>query len=54
MKETYLIPNMTPGPYEITITAPGFSTLKQTVRLEVGAKFGLDAHLTVGNAVTTG
>lgn len=46
---TYVIPALPTGEYEVTATASGFSTYKQTnVVLEVGQRRGLDIQLTVG------
>ena len=44
----YVFPNLYPGRYEVTATAPGFQTTKQVVTVTVGAKLGLDFHLQVG------
>ncbi len=48
----YVFPNLVPSTYEVTVTAPGFETLKQTATVGVGGKIGLDFHLTVGNVQT--
>src|SRR2546428_3982641 len=44
----YAFPNLLPGRYDLQATAPNFQTTKQTVMVTVGAKIGLDFHLTVG------
>ena len=49
----YVIPNLGPGDYEVTITSSGFTTLKQKVTVAVGSKVGVDAHLEVGSTTTT-
>jgi hypothetical protein len=48
----FVVSNLTPGEYEVTISAPNFATQKRQVSLAVGAKVGVDAHLAVGNAST--
>ncbi len=49
---SYVFANLQSGTYEITASAPGFETLKQTVVVAVGSKVGLDSHLTIGSAAT--
>ena len=49
----YAVTNLLPGEYTVTVEATGFSTFKQNVIVTVGAKVGVDAHLTVGNASST-
>jgi outer membrane receptor protein involved in Fe transport len=49
---TYVIPSLLPGTYEVTATAPGFQTTKQTVTVNVGARVGLDIHLVLGTTTT--
>jgi hypothetical protein len=44
----YVFPNLLPGSYEVAGSAPNFQTTKQTVTVAVGAKLGLDLHLSVG------
>ena len=44
----YTAPNLTPGDYEITVTAPGFSTAHTKATLTVGAKVELSLALTIG------
>ena len=44
----YVFPNLLPGRYEVSATANGFQTTKQTVTVTVGAQVGLDFHLQVG------
>jgi hypothetical protein len=49
----YVTPPLAPGDYNIQIEAPGFKSVVEHVRLEVGARFAADASLTVGaNAET--
>jgi len=49
----YTVTNIQPGNYEVSVTAPGFTTSKQMVVLTVGAKVAVDAKLSVGTAATT-
>jgi hypothetical protein len=45
----YSVPNLTPGVYEVTFSAPGFSTQVQTgITLTVGAQQSLNTALKVG------
>ena len=44
----YLFSNLLPGRYELTVAAPNFQTVKQTVTVTVGSKVGLDFRLPVG------
>ncbi len=44
--------NLQPDVYEVSVTAPGFSTLRQQVTVTVGSKLGLDLKLEVGKAET--
>lgn len=46
----YNIPNLLPGDYQITISAPGFSTKKTNLTLTVGAQQVLNLSLAVGQA----
>lgn len=48
----YLIANLLPGTYEVTVTAPGFSTKKTRAQLAVGARVALNLELEVGTATT--
>ena len=50
---SYTITNIQPGNYEVSVTATGFNTLKQTIVLTVGAKIAVDAKLSVGTTSTT-
>src|SRR5437016_6113985 len=49
----YTIPNLTPGDYEITVAAAGFSTAATKVTLTVGQKQELNIPLTVGQLEQT-
>jgi len=50
----YAIPSLPIGEFEVTVTAPGFSTSKQTgVVLEVAQRLKLDVTLQVGEVSTT-
>ncbi len=44
----YVFPNLLPGRYELTVSAPNFRTVKQPVTVSVGSKIGLDFHLPLG------
>ena len=50
----YSAPNLLPGPYEVTITATGFSTTKESnITLTVGAQQTLNVALKIGEAAQT-
>lgn len=49
----YTVTNLQPGNYEVSASAPGFSTFKQQVVLTVGSKIAVDAKLSVGAASAT-
>jgi hypothetical protein len=50
----YSIPNLIPGPYEVKVTAKGFSTAVQSnLTLAVGAQQSLNIPLKVGETSTT-
>jgi len=49
----YVLPNLRPGDWEITISASGFATQKKRVTVDVGAKVALDAKMEVGQTSTT-
>ena len=50
----YSVPNLIPGPYEVSVTAPGFSTAKQSnLTLSVGQQQTLNIPLQVGQTSTT-
>src|SRR5215471_207404 len=44
----YVFPNLLPGRYDVSASAPNFQTTKQTVTVTVGSKVGLDFHLQLG------
>src|SRR2546427_10136142 len=45
----YSIPNLLPGNYEVTVTAPGFSTAVQSnIELAVGAQQQLNVQMQIG------
>ena len=48
----YVVSNLAPGNYELTVSAAGFATQKRQVAVAVGAKVGVDTHLEVGNIST--
>src|SRR5690242_6065197 len=50
----YSAPNLLPGPYEVAISAAGFSTTKQeNLTLTVGAQQTLNVSLKIGEAAQT-
>src|SRR6202790_353673 len=50
----YSAPNLQPGPYEVAISAMGFSTTKeQNLTLTVGAQQTMDVSLKIGTAEQT-
>jgi hypothetical protein len=50
----YLIPNLLPGPYEVKVTAGGFSTVVQSnITLAVGAQQQLNFPMKVGQTTQT-
>lgn len=49
----YRFANLPPGPYTVTVTAPGFRTSRQNVALEVGHLPSLDVTMQVGTATET-
>jgi hypothetical protein len=49
----YVMPNLPPGTYDVTISASGFSTVKRQILLSVGQKVGADVKLEVGTTSTT-
>ena len=49
---TYVFANLQSGVYQVTTSAAGFDTLKQTVTVAVGARVGLDSNLNVGSTTT--
>jgi outer membrane receptor protein involved in Fe transport len=48
----YAVTNLLPDSYEVTVSAPGFQGLKQTVEVGVGTRVSQDFHLTIGTATT--
>jgi outer membrane receptor protein involved in Fe transport len=48
----FTFPNLQPDAYEITVTSPGFNTLRQQTTVTVGSKLGMDIKLEVGKAET--
>jgi hypothetical protein len=50
----YTVPNLLPGVYDVTVTAPGFATLaEKAITLEVGAKQALPISMKVGQTTQT-
>jgi Carboxypeptidase regulatory-like domain len=49
----YTAPNLTPGTYEVRVTAKGFNTTILTVTLDVGAQQQLNIPMKVGEASQT-
>jgi outer membrane receptor protein involved in Fe transport len=48
----FTFPNLQPEVYEVTVEAPGFSTLRQQATVTVGMKVGLDLKLEIGKRDT--
>ena len=48
----FTFPNLQPDTYEVTVEAPGFSSIKQRATVPVGMKVGLDLKLEVGSSET--
>jgi hypothetical protein len=49
----YNLPNLLPGEYQVTVTAPGFTTKLVSITLTVGAKRSLDVGMVVGQSKQT-
>jgi len=49
----FVLPNLTPGTWDVTIAAAGFATQRVRSAVEVGAKISIDRKLEVGTASTT-
>jgi len=49
----YTVTNLQPGPYQVTIEAPGFNTEKQAIQVAVGSRNTLDSKLKVAQSGTT-
>jgi len=49
----YVLPNITAGDWEVTLSASGFASQKKRVTVDVGAKVTLDAKMEVGQTSTT-
>jgi len=49
----FVLPNLTPGTWDVTIAADGFATQRVRSAVEVGAKISIDRKLEVGTASTT-
>ena len=49
----YNLPNLLPGEYQVTVTAPGFTTKVVSITLTVGAKRSLDVGMVVGQSKQT-
>ena len=48
----YLIPSLTPGIYEVTVTNKGFKTFRTSVEVTVGGSATMDAQLEIGESTT--
>jgi hypothetical protein len=48
----YVLTNLIPGVYEVSVSAKGFNTASQQVQVTVGAKIGRDFHLELGETST--
>jgi outer membrane receptor for ferrienterochelin and colicin len=49
----YVVPNLLPGTYQVTIEATGFTSSQRQVTVNVGSRVGSDFSLTVGTTGTT-
>jgi Carboxypeptidase regulatory-like domain/TonB dependent receptor len=49
----YIFTSLAPGSYEVTITAPGFTTWKARTDVTVGGRLTLDSKLTLGSSTTS-
>src|SRR2546427_2280207 len=49
----FTVPNLTPADYEVSVTAPGFSTAVAKVTLTVGAKQEMNISLNIGQVQET-
>ena len=49
---TYSVPNLLPGDFIVSASAPGFTRLDERVTLTVGATLGVDLHLQLGQTTT--
>jgi outer membrane receptor protein involved in Fe transport len=49
----YAVPNLEPGTYDVTVTASGFSAMKERIVVAVGQRVGADFKLQVGTTATT-
>src|ERR1700687_2999514 len=50
----YTVPNLRPGDYQVSVSAPGFTTAVSKVTLTVGAKQNMDVSLNGGTAPQKG
>jgi outer membrane receptor protein involved in Fe transport len=48
----FTFPNLLPDTYDVSVSAPGFSGLRERAAVNVGTKVGLDIKLEVGKAET--
>jgi outer membrane receptor protein involved in Fe transport len=49
----FIIPGLSPGTYEVTVTSSGFAPFKARVEASVGGRTTVDAQLSVSGQVTT-
>ena len=49
----YVTPPLHPGDYEVAVEAPGFKSVVEHVRLEVGQRLAVNTSLTVGSTAET-
>ena len=49
----FIIPGLSPGTYEVTVTSSGFAPFKVRVEASVGGRTTVDAQLTISGQVTT-
>jgi outer membrane receptor protein involved in Fe transport len=49
----FIIPGLSPGTYDVTVTSSGFAPFKARVEASVGGRTTVDAQLTISGQVTT-
>jgi len=49
----FIIPGLSPGTYEVTVTSSGFAPFKARVEASVGGRTTVDAQLSISGQVTT-
>ncbi len=49
---SFTVPNLQPADYDLSVSAPGFTTYKTRFTITVGSKLGLDVKLEIGQTGT--